>query len=134
MPQIATDQLSVAMTEVITGTSICARVDPTVPRRSILRGIVVGGAAIAGVIGGWVGYRPSDAEAAVRCDAQPARVIGCGARYRPCFGPCSDNNSCCYHGDGQYDFKCCKCLGFCAPAQVVVYSSAKQCFFCCRYC
>jgi len=108
---------------------------PKFSRRKVLRGIMVAAAGVTGAIGSRVGFAPT-AFAAVRCDAAPPNATSCGLNFIPCFGRCSDIQSCCYYSyphTGVFE-KCCACFEFCARARVVVYASGKSCYYCCQYC
>lgn len=121
--------------------STCALDDSAgVGRRSFLRGAIGLGVALTGSVGSLVGFSPtaSAKAAAVRCDARPPQqLFSCGPSYHPCFGPCSDTQSCCYFGpSGSNFYACCRCGGpfGCGRARVVVYASGKACYFCCQRC
>ena len=104
------------------------------PRRRFLRLGVALGASVTSIFGGFVGFAPS-AAASHLCTATPPQSTSCGNNFRACFGPClSSGSSCCTYADGSGFRRCCGCSFFCSPAQVVVYSSGKTCYFCCRYC
>lgn len=104
------------------------------PRRPVLKAILTASAAVSSSFGGLVAFAPS-AAAAVRCDATSPVFTGCGVGYRPCIGPCTTGSpSCCRHGDGANDRKCCASFSSNRSARIVVYSSGKSCYYCCQYC
>lgn len=111
----------------------CASDDTTIPRRRFLRGALVMSAAVAGALGGTVGFAPS-AIAQVNCSARPPSITACGPNFIACIGPCAAFRSCCTYGPAVGYSKCCQCSTVCQNARVVVYASGKACYYCCRYC
>lgn len=105
------------------GADLCATHQAEhVPRRTVLKGLVVAAAGVASAVGSAVGFAPT-AIAAPSCDFGEQRIA--------CSNPTGCIGGCVIAGTSCCGSKCCfSILG----VRVVTWASGKACYMCCRYC